>query len=66
MIRRRGRIGRMDRDWTSERLNVIPFEKLRLKIRGIKAWIFENFDGRAARNGRRDCDCVSIESKNGN
>lgn len=33
MIRRRERIGRMDRDWMSERLNVIPFEKLRLKIR---------------------------------
>lgn len=57
MIRRRGRIGRMDRDWTSERLNVIPFEKLRLKIRGIKEWIFENFDGRAARNGRRGRLC---------
>lgn len=47
----------MDRDWMSERLNVIPFEKLRLKIRGIKGWIFENFDGRAARNGRRGKLC---------
>lgn len=51
MIRRHGRLGgRMDRDWMFERLNVIPFEKVRLKIRGVKGWIFGNFDG--ACNGR--------------
>lgn len=50
----------MDRDWMFERLNVIPFEKLRLKIRSIKGWTFENFE-----NGKDEYGRLCFENFNG-